>query len=114
MTKVQKSWKIESIKGWINMLTRYPAGQTKLAKYNGDELEALTGKQLQMILNYIASAYHAGCNDTREHLKSLAFETRVVSVALCERCNSEVTEVCADCEVNVCKPCHGLKHAKSA
>jgi len=63
--------RIEDCKHWINKLTTTSHGRTRLAGYNTDELDKLPVWVIEMLLDYISAAYHAGCTDTREHMSSL-------------------------------------------
>lgn len=53
-----KTRKIEQVKQWINKLTTNKYGMEQLQPYNGDELDRMSIKQIQMILDYIKVAYH--------------------------------------------------------
>jgi hypothetical protein len=56
-----KSRKIEIIKMWINELTAYSDYNAELLKpYNGDQLDTMTIKELDMMLAFIKAAYHKG------------------------------------------------------
>lgn len=77
-----KARKIEQVKQWLNKLTTNKYGYEILQPYNGDELDGMTIKQIQMVLNYIRVTYHAANVDRgkwqqEEYYQTIA--TRITS-----------------------------------
>ncbi len=57
-----KAHKIEIIKNWINVLSKDLYGQSLMQDYNGDELKAMSLKEIEMLFNYIKAVYHHAYN----------------------------------------------------
>ena len=37
------------------------------------------------------------------------YKNLIITLTVCESCQSEVTEICSNCGHNICKPCHDFK-----
>lgn len=55
-----KLHKIETVKHWLDDLTQDSYGMNELKSYNGDELDKMTIKEIDMLLDFIKIAYHYG------------------------------------------------------
>ena len=59
--QVLKSYRIEQVKNWINTLTAHDDyARQKLSPYNGDELDKMTLKEVEMLLKFINVSFHVG------------------------------------------------------
>lgn len=71
--QIEKAHKIEAVKGWINKLTahdQYTRGL--LQPYNGDELDRMTLKEIEMLLNYCKAVYHMAFRQGADLMKESA------------------------------------------
>lgn len=62
-----KLHKIEQVKLWINILTSDKFGMDSLKLYNGDELEKMSIKEIDMLLKFISVSFHCGYNQALEN-----------------------------------------------
>lgn len=77
-SKPRKQHQLDTVQGWIEKLSKSAHGQYKLDRLKnvyGVELDATLAKmssdQLQVVLMLVSGTYGVGCEDTREHTKSL-------------------------------------------
>lgn len=69
--KTIKQARIGNIKDWMTKFMKIGAGMYHLSVdklgFNAvDQIDTLTAKQLKLVNALIVSAYHTGCNDTRQ------------------------------------------------
>lgn len=56
-----KLHKIEMVKAWINKLSAFDGYSSEMVKsFNGDELDNMSLKEINMLLTYIRVCYHVG------------------------------------------------------
>lgn len=67
---------LNSLNSWIEKIQKSPGGQYQLEKLGLTQdykstINSMTCKQLKLILSLVAGSYSSGCDNTRDHFRSM-------------------------------------------
>lgn len=83
-SKTSKARRHLAAQSWYGKLSLTAHGRYSIQSLLNDnvspalELGGMTEKQLRVVLALVASAYNAGCSDTREHFASMRVQDSVL------------------------------------